>query len=337
MNIAVVIVTWNGGQHVSACLKSLTAQTLPPQSVVVVDNRSTDQTLRIVASSQAQLGKIGTSLVIIRNDHNRGFTCAANQGMQHVMSHLPQTDIVILLNQDTVIYPTCLEALQEAFLRHADAGALGCKIFYPGGAKLQHAGGYLTWPRLVGEHYGHHQGDAPEFNLEKEVDFVTGAAMALRATALEQVGLFNEVFSPGYYEDVELCARLRAHGWRIVYCPQAVLEHAESASFSDWLERLALSQRNRLLFALTFMGDASFRRNFKEAEAAFLSGSAHPDERRALSLAYGRVMLLMKRALGAVNVGVPADSETADAMIEMLARLRHMCIGLNSARAVIPT
>lgn len=325
-NIAVVIVTWNRGQHVSACLKSLVAQTLPPRSVLVVDNASTDQTLRSVASHLAQLEKIGASLIITQNDHNRGFTCAANQGMQYVLSRLTETDMVILLNQDTAAYPTWLEALREAFLRHADAGALGCKIFYPGSVKLQHAGGILTWPRLVGEHYGHHQSDAPEFNLEKEVDFVTGAAMALRATALQQVGLFNEIFSPGYYEDVDLCLRLKAQGWRVLYTPHAVLEHAESASFSDSVERLALSARNRLLLAMTYMKSSSFRHEFAIAELDFLRNHAHPVERRALSIAYGRAMLMAKR----VSNHQMLSSATAEEAIETFAQLRRECIRLNS-------
>ena len=326
MNIAVVIVTWNGGQHVSACLKSLTAQTLPPQSIVVVDNSSTDQTLRIIASSQAQLEKIGVRLVITRNDHNRGFTCAANQGMQYVMSQPTKPDIVVLLNQDTTVRPTCLEALRQVFLHHTNLGALGCKIFYPGSTTLQHAGGKLTWPRLVGEHYGHHQSDAPEFNLEKEVDFVTGAAMALRATALQQVGLFNEMFSPGYYEDVDLCLRLKAHGWRILYTPHAVLEHAESASFSDPVERLALSARNRLLLALAYMKNSNFQHEFATAELDFLQNHAQPVERRALSIAYGRAMLMAKRVS---NHQMPS-STTAEEAIETFARLRRECIRLNS-------
>ncbi|MFN3706222.1 MAG: glycosyltransferase family 2 protein [Thermoflexales bacterium] len=326
MNVAVVIVTWNGEQHVSACLKSLTAQTLPPRLVVVIDNSSTDQTLRIIASYQAQLERDGMSLVITRNDHNRGFTCAANQGMQYAMSHPIKPAMVVLLNQDTAVYPTCLEALRQVFLHHPDAGALGCKIFYPGSTTLQHAGGILTWPRLVGEHYGHHQSDAPEFNLEKEVDFVTGAAMALRATALQQVGLFNEIFSPGYYEDVDLCLRLKARGWRVLYTPHAVLEHAESASFSDPVERLALSARNRLLLALAYMKNANFQHEFTIAELDFLRNHAHPTERRALSIAYGRAMLMARR----VSSHQMLSSATAEKAIETFARLRRECICLNS-------
>lgn len=337
MKTAVVLVTWNGASHIASCLRSLAAQTRPAQTVIVIDNASADQTLRLVESHRAVLADIGTDLIIHCNAANQGFTRAANQGMRQALSEPLRADMIVLLNQDTVVASSWIEALQEAFVRQADAGAVGCKIFYPGRATLQHAGGLLTWPRLAGLHYGHHQPDGPEHDLEREVDFVTGAAIALRATALEQVGVFNEIFSPGYYEDVELCARLRTHGWRVVYCPQAVLEHAESASFSDRLERLALSQRNRLLFALTYMGNASFRRDFEAAEAAFLSEGAYPDERRALSLAYGRAMLMARRALSALSRGGPAEAETAEAMIELLARLRHVCINVNSAREMTPT
>lgn len=326
MKVAITLVTWNGASHIGSCLESLATQRQPAQMVILVDNASADDTLPIVETHRRCLEELGTNLVTLRNETNLGFTRAANIGLRQAMSFEPRPDIITLLNQDTLLDSDWLEALQEVFARRPEAGGVGCKIFYPGRATLQHAGGILTWPRLTGLHYGHHQPDAPEYNLEREVDFVTGAAIALRTAALEQVGLLNEIFSPGYYEDVELCARLRAHEWRVVYCPRAVLEHAESASFSDRLMRLALSQRNRLLFALTRMGDASFRREFEQAEASFLSNDAHPDERRALSLAYGRVMLMAKRALRALNGCAPADAETVDAAIDMFARLRHACI-----------
>ncbi|MDW8351716.1 MAG: glycosyltransferase family 2 protein [Anaerolineae bacterium] len=326
MSVAITLVTWNGASHIGSCLESLTTQRQPAQVVFLVDNASADDTLFIAETYRCRLAVLGTNLVILRNGKNLGFTRAANIGLRQAMSFEPRPDIITLLNQDTLLDSGWLEALQDVFVRRPEAGGVGCKIFYPGRATLQHAGGFLAWPRLTGLHYGHHQPDTPEHNVEREVDFVTGAAIAMRTAALEQVGLLNEIFSPGYYEDVELCMRLKAHGWRIFYCPRAVLEHAESASFSDPLTRLALSQRNRLLFALTYMGDVSFRREFELAEVAFLSSDVHPDERRALSLAYGQAMLMAKRALSAINGCPPTSFETVHAAIDLFARLRHACI-----------
>ncbi|MCS7060234.1 MAG: glycosyltransferase family 2 protein [Anaerolineae bacterium] len=317
MNTAVVLVTWNGASHLGACLASLVKQRQPARLTLVIDNASEDDTLDRIERYRLELAQRGTDLLIVQNKANLGFTCAANMALRRAMESAPRPDMIVLLNQDTQVDDDWLAAIEDMFARHENAGAVGCKIFYPGRGTLQHAGGMLIWPRLVGLHYGHHQPDAPEHNLEREVDFVTGAAIALRTTALDQVGLFNELFAPGYYEDVDLCMRLRANGWQVWYCPQAVLEHAESASFSDRIARLTLSQRNRLLFALMQMHNPPFEREFEAAEADFLRSDPHPDELRALSLAYGRAMLMARQAV--------ADKESLAQAIDMLARLRHLC------------
>ncbi|WP_169239512.1 glycosyltransferase family 2 protein [Candidatus Roseilinea sp. NK_OTU-006] len=335
MKSVVVLVTWNGASHVESCLQSLIRQTRPPQALIVIDNASRDDTLHIVNAHRAQLAAVGTELQVTSNEVNVGFTCAANQGMRYALSKPTDAEIVVLLNQDTVVHEKWMEALEDAFLQWPKAGAVGCKIFYPDGVTIQHAGGMLSRPRLVGSHHGHHKPNVPEYDVPREVDFVTGAAMALRGSALEQVGVFNEIFSPGYYEDVELCARMRAANWQVWYCPSATLKHAESASFTDWMERWTLSHRNRLLFALMHMRDACFRRDFEQAEAKFLQEEAQLDERRALSLAYGRAMLMARRVFAEGGSSPPmAHPEIIHAAVDVLARLRHLCLKLSKEAIV---
>ena len=291
MRAAVLIITWNAQPYIKSCLESLLQQSSPPGLIQIVDNASTDATVLEVESYRDALWARGCQLVVEQNRCNLGFTQAANQGLRIIIAYSLSYDIAFILNQDTILDTDCLQAIQEAFCRHRDAGAVGCKIFYPNRSEIQHAGGFLERPRMVGKHYGHHQPDAPIYDAEREVDFVTGAAMALRLQALKQVGFFNELFSPGYYEDVDLCVRLKAAGWRVLYNPRATLSHVESASFTNWHERLTLSQRNRLLFAAQYMSDPKFRSDFEEAELDFLYHETNPHTLRALSLAYGRAMI----------------------------------------------
>ncbi len=328
MNISVAIVTWNGQSHIERCLHALLEQKRSPDSVCIVDNASTDSTVATVKALDSLFKLRGSQLVLLQNKENVGFTQAANQVLKHILTEA-RAEVIVLLNQDTYVDRDWLCAIEDAFLRHPRAGAVGCKIFYPDKAKLQHAGGFLEMPRMICGHYGHHQCDEGIYDYEREVDFVTGAAMAIRVEALRQIGLFNEIFSPGYYEDVDLCLRLRATGWRVIYIPSAKLIHAESASFLDWKERWALSHRNRVLFAMQSMRDPLFRSEFERAEQLFLETRAARDELKVLKLAYGRALLAIALAPKYLLSGAASDSDELRAIVDTLTRLRQCCIKLS--------
>ncbi len=323
MKMAVIIPCYNGSAYLRRCLESVLSQCFGPGLVLVVDDASTDDSVAAANACGDKAAELGIRLEVIQNAGNLGFTRTANLGLRRVLSDPAGYDCAFLLNQDATVDPDCLAQLQALFVQHADVGAAGCKIFYPDRATLQHAGGYLARPRMVGLHFGHHQRDEPRFDELRDVDFVTGAAMALRTEVLRRVGLFDEVFSPGYYEDVDLCVRLREEGWRVVYCPRAVATHAESAAFSDWPARLALSQRNRLLFALRYMGAPSFRDEFEGAERAYLRADAGLDDLCSLALAYGRVLLMLQAALRMCLPGPQCTRADPCEIIRLLAVLRE--------------
>lgn len=329
MRAAALVVTWNGAPFIEACLESVLAQT-QAADVLVVDNASTDGTAEIARGLVARAKSRGHALAVVVNAVNLGFTRGANIGLAALLEgrHRPGApEVAVLLNQDATLSPGCLDAVLEAFAREPRAGAVGCKIYYPDGVTLQHAGGALVRPRMAGLHLGQGERDAPgAHDVEQDVDFLTGAAMALRLRSLGQVGVFDEIFSPGYYEDVDLCVRLREHGWRVLYCPRATATHVESASFTDRLARLTLAHRNRLVFALRWMGDRSFREAFAEAEQAHLAGAAHPDDLRALSTAYVQAMLMVVEAARArLPEGVGAAGLLLE-LVELLASLRRECL-----------
>jgi GT2 family glycosyltransferase len=282
MRVAAVIVTWNGELWIRRCLESLARQEIRP-GVVIVDNDSSDHTLDVIEEVRHTAFAGDSRLHIVHVGSNVGFTSGANRGIETVNQRLSGVELVLLLNQDTFLEEDCLAALVEAARQNPRAGAFGVKTLYPDSGTIQHAGGYLSLPRMVGLHYGHHSPEEPgAFDELREVDYVTGAAMALRSSALAEVGPFNEVFSPGYYEDAELCDRLRAGGWSVLFVPSARAIHPESSSFSDRDTRLRLAQRNRYLFALPRLADEDFRRRFEAAELEFMEVEAHFDEVRAI-------------------------------------------------------
>ena len=283
MRIAAVIVTWNGASWIEACVNSLIAQDACPD-LVVVDNGSDDRTVEIVEGFRSRFADSGASFAVYQLESNIGFPDGANHGLREVLGGSDHVEAVLLLNQDAMLEPGCLRAFTSELQNNPRAGCLGAKNLYPESRLIQHAGGFLDTPRMVGLHHGHNEPDGNgHHDTVREVQFVTGASMLLRRAAIEEVGLFNEVFSPGYYEDVELCDRIRNRGWQVVFTPAARVLHHESSSFSDDMARIRLAHRNRLIYLLPQLADPEFEREFTSAETDFLVHHATFEEKRAIS------------------------------------------------------
>ena len=324
MTFGVVIVTWNGAKHIVACLRSVFEQTLPPAHMIVVDNASEDDTPALVAQSECVARARGIRFTVIREAHNTGFTRGANTGMERFLSADNALDAVVLLNQDAELDPGWTTAVAEVFESDSRVGAVGARLLTPDRQSLQHAGGYLERPRLAGMHLGHHVAESTERCADQQdVEFVTAAAMAVRVAALRDTGYFNEIFSPGYYEDVDLCELLRVSGWRVVYAPAAVATHVEGASFSSRPDRLALSHRNRMIYALPSLVDSDRRTTFYAAERLAFTVDSPLEERRALSLAYLQIILMMPEAMKARLPSEAVTVRLAFEFVEMFGTLRE--------------
>jgi len=327
MRFAVVVVTWNGAPWIEPCLRSILTQSHPPAVVVVVDNASGDGSLAIVRRLREEAARSHTPLLLVEQPANVGFTSGANTGMRRCLGLDESVDAIVLVNQDATLDREWLAQAAQAFAADAHIGAVGGLILAPDRQTVQHAGGALESGTSVGRHIGHHVPMRPNvFDAPRAVDFVTAAAMALRVDALADAGLFNEVFSPGYYEDVELCARLQRADWTTWYWPKAVATHVESASFSDSLDRLRLSHRNRLIFLLPQLADPDRRVAFVEAERQFVE-SASWMERRGLSLAYLSALLRLPRAAGEREPRVPLRRSQAASIASAIAGLRQFTLG----------
>jgi GT2 family glycosyltransferase len=318
MKTLVGVVAWNGGRHLAACLTSLLAQE-PVPDVLVVDNASDDGSAELAGSFGE---RFGGRLQVLAQASNLGFTAGANVALRHALSR-GEHEVVVLLNQDATLEGDYVARIAELFERRPEAGVAGARILYPDGATVQHAGGWLDRPRLLGRHRGQYQRDGPDFDVEQDVEFATGAVLALRVACLRAVGVFDEVFSPGYYEDVDLCVRAREAGWSVVYAPRARARHAESASFSDALERWTFSHCSRLMFALPQLVAPAAAAEFAAAERASFAEEPLVVV-RAQARAYLEALLRLPRAVAS---RLPPEARPAAAAIaELLASLRTDCL-----------
>jgi len=273
MRASIVIPVWNGRQWLPTCLDSVLEQAGVEVEIIAVDNASKDDSAELIASTYPQVR-------LIRSPSNRGFSGGCNLGIK-----ASQAEILILLNQDTSVRPGWLTSFLQTFADDLTVGIVGGKGLYPDGQQIQHAGGWLAWPRGIADHYGHREPDDGRWDAQVDVEYVTGAAMGIRREVVERIGLLDESFWPGYYEDVDYCLRAQAAGYKVRYCPQAVYFHAESTS-TPAVSQSYYIQRGRLRLVLKHLSAARLLEEFLPAEADEPLVIADRIQTRALRLAY---------------------------------------------------
>jgi GT2 family glycosyltransferase len=217
--IYAITLNWNRREDTLACLASLTQQTLPNLRVLAVDNHSTDGSSEAIAHSYPQVEQI-------INSENAGFARGFNTGIRHALT--AGADYAFILNNDTSLAPDCLERLLDQV--RPDTGILAPMIYYAQEPQRIWALGGFTHPLLLEKNdpWADHPdpGDLPE---TLECDFVTGCGMFIPRWTLERVGLFDEGFWM-YYEDADLCLRVRQAGLNILAVPRAHMWHKVASS-----------------------------------------------------------------------------------------------------------
>lgn len=217
--VTAVVVNWNRPQDTLECLHSLAAQQPVPPELVVVDNGSTDGSADIIRAAFPEA-------VVIANTQNRGFGGGYNQGVGYAFDQ--GADLVFLINNDATLDPTALQILISAVQGGAQIAAP--IIYYASRPDLVWSAGGRVSPWNL-EVRGHLRGQhlPPDLPEIIERGFLTGCALLVSRTAFEKTGLFDEDFHL-YYEDSDLCARMRKLGLRMVVCTRASAWHKVSLS-----------------------------------------------------------------------------------------------------------
>lgn len=237
MRVSVVVLTYNSDQVIEACLSAL-VPLADRAELIVVDNASADETRAIVARHMPPVQ-------LIANNANRG--CA---GGNNVGWRAARGDLVVFVNPDVVVTPGWFGPLVAAFEADPRLGIAGSKLYYPGTRTIQHAGGIL-YPNGMVDHLGNGEEDVGQFDDVAEVDYVTGASIAVRRAALEELGGFDEDFNPAYFEETDLCWRARRAGWGVRMVPASVAYHHESTVLQRKSARfLHLFYRGRMRFVV---------------------------------------------------------------------------------------
>ena len=218
-DVSIVICVHGNLRMTLACLDALRqTQFVNPArtELVLVDDASIDGTLDVVSNIRG--------LRVHALSSNVGFLRAANEGAE-----LARGEHILMLNNDTEPVGRWLDPLLEVFDRRPRALVVGSQLVYPDGT-LQEAGG-IIFRDGSGWNYGRGLSPSdPRVMYERQVDYVSGAALLVRGDFFRQRGGFDEQYAPAYYEDTDLCFAAREAGGEVWYQPASIVVHHEGQS-----------------------------------------------------------------------------------------------------------
>ena len=223
--VHIVVLNFNRAPLLERHLPSVLKTSYPNYKVIVVDNGSNDNSLQLLKRSFP-------SVHVIRNQTNLGFGRANNVAFRQQ----DNCDYFALLNNDVEVSPGWLTTLIETMETHSKVGAVGPRVLYSkkreGMNVINSAGGVVDrYDRGFDRYEGCPDGE--QYATVDKVDFVTGGAVVLRRDAVIDVGGFDErMFF--YYEDVDLCLRLREKGWGVLYDGRSTVYHDHMGTVKNW-------------------------------------------------------------------------------------------------------
>jgi len=228
-DLAVVIVDYNAGEYLRRCVASVLRSTGGAAvDVLVVDNASADGSARSVAEAHPEIR-------LIENQDNRGLSTAWNQGIRATFA-----PYVLLLNPDAELWAGDLAGLVRTFEDRPGVAVVGPVVRNPDGTMYESGRRFPTLAEAVGHAFlgpflpqnrftrAYRMTDWDR-TTEREVDWVSGSCWAVRRAALDEVGPMDESFFL-YGEELDLCTRLRAAGWKVLFTPALEVVHEGGVS-----------------------------------------------------------------------------------------------------------
>ena len=229
---SIIIPTYNRLDLLQRCVDSIVCHTSFPYEIIVVDNASQDGTAEWCRREK---------ITVISLPRNTGFPIACNKGMQYASG-----ETIVLLNNDTVVTKNWLNNLSAALYSSPEVGIVGPVTNYASGSQQ------MDFPF---EEVEEHQKIAAEMNVSdpskwRRVERIVGICFVFRRSLTKRIGLLDERFSPGHYEDDDYCMRVRQQGLCLLVCPDAYIYHEGSASFKKEgdVAQQQLVERNYRMF-----------------------------------------------------------------------------------------
>lgn len=238
--VYVLIINWNGREHLADCFDSLLAGSYPNCRFVLVDNNSADDSLSFVKQHYDD-----PRIEILALPDNLGWSGGNNRGIERALD--AGADYVFLLNNDTATAPDAVAKLVATGEAKPECGALAPKMVLFNAPYLLNSLGIEC--SIIGSSWdiGVGRVDSPKWATARKVLGVCGGAMFLRSEALRKAGLLPDFQI--YLDDLDLCLRIWNAGYEIWNCPEAIVRHKFSATMGTGKrlrQKYYLNTRNRM-------------------------------------------------------------------------------------------
>jgi GT2 family glycosyltransferase len=216
----VIVLNNSRKDDVLACLASLFQNDYKNLRVILVDNVSKDDSVEAIRREfpQVQLIPLTTNFGYAGNN-NIGIQAALDQG----------ADWIFILNDDTVLDPSCLSLLIETSERDPAIGIAGPLVYHFDAPKVIQSAGGMLGKYWQSAHLGKDELDCGQFKSARPVQWISGCAILVRRAVIEQVGMLDPNYFL-YWEETEWCIRASHAGWKIMHIPQARLWHKGASS-----------------------------------------------------------------------------------------------------------
>lgn len=202
-------------EDTTACLASVARSEYENIQVIVLDVCSPDSHKRISQKSFS-------ATQIIPLEENLGYAANNNVGIRAALKDAP--DWILILNDDTVLDPSCISRLVEIGTSDPSIGILGPMIYHFDEPNIIQSAGGRFGPYWQSIHRGQNETDQGQFSVATPVEWISGCAIMVRSAVIQQIGLFDEEYFL-YWEETEFCMRAAKAGWQIVHVPNAKVWH----------------------------------------------------------------------------------------------------------------
>lgn len=244
--VSIHLVTWNGEKYLENCLNSVLDQISKDYFLLVIDNGSSDKTVRIMEEQFVPI--FGQRIRFLKNKENLGFAKAHNQALLWTDS-----EYVLTLNQDVILADNFLTEAVKFMDQHKDVGAVSGKVLRATFEKSEDLKnvkksdiidslGFKIFKSQRVVEIGASEKDSGQFEKSEEIFGVSANSAFYRRSALNDVRYGDEFFDNDFFsykEDVDLAYRLQLRGWKSYYLPQVICYHERSAKGKEKISGFA--------------------------------------------------------------------------------------------------
>lgn len=243
--VGIIILNWNGKQHLETYLPSV-IENSDQHTVVVIDNNSSDDSISFLKSNYPQIE-------IILNNDNGGFAKGYNDGLEKIKG---EYEYYVLLNSDVEVTKNWISPIIELMEKDSSISACQPKVLaYKDKTKFEHAGasgGFLDkngYPFCRGRIFDDVEEDKGQYDTIEEIFWATGACMFVRSNTFHEMKGFDEDYF-AHMEEIDLCWRMKLHGNKIMVNPKSVVYHLGGGTLNYMSPRKVYLNFRNSLFTL---------------------------------------------------------------------------------------